>query len=360
MLFDTIETVVDLMRRAATSSGLRTTVNVIRRCYVTGRKATEEKNHLLRIKYDELLPKWNYIAEPNNRQYLSARYLRINVGDDGRFIENRPIHRILEPLETRRECNDMTMTQPAQSASELGAADSLNRLMGLAVFGEKVAANTYSLMASLNDQFAPLLKKFSSMEGKHAVWFAEACERNDIEPDKDFADQELGYLISQVRDHHKAGDFEALAIVQGFIVESLAIATYEPFLEIADRYPGAYEVFQKALDEERYHVDWVVRYLRLRFFDAEDEFLELTRRVNVHGIDCIGGTMMNIADCLDVIGMSGADCAGAMMDGYSELLERVGVESKKATHSVVSLFMPLMKKHRKEHAARQSAGNEDI
>ncbi len=36
MLFDTIETVVDLMRRAATATGLRTTVNVIRRCYEKG------------------------------------------------------------------------------------------------------------------------------------------------------------------------------------------------------------------------------------------------------------------------------------------------------------------------------------
>ena len=68
MLFDTIETVVNLMRRAATSTGLRTTVNVIRRCYETGRNATDEMKQQLRIKYDELLPKWNYIATPNNSQ----------------------------------------------------------------------------------------------------------------------------------------------------------------------------------------------------------------------------------------------------------------------------------------------------
>jgi len=63
MLFDTIETVVNLMRRAATSTGLRTTVNVIRRCYETGRNATEEMKQQLRIKYDELFPRWNYTAE---------------------------------------------------------------------------------------------------------------------------------------------------------------------------------------------------------------------------------------------------------------------------------------------------------
>lgn len=68
MLFETIETVANLMRRAATSTGLRTTVNVIRRCYETGRNATDEMKQQLRIKYDELLPKWNYTAVPKNRQ----------------------------------------------------------------------------------------------------------------------------------------------------------------------------------------------------------------------------------------------------------------------------------------------------
>ena len=68
MLFDTIETVVDLMRRAATSTGLRTTVNVIRRCYEIGRNATEEIKQQLRIKYDKLLPQWNYTANNKNRQ----------------------------------------------------------------------------------------------------------------------------------------------------------------------------------------------------------------------------------------------------------------------------------------------------
>jgi len=62
MLFDTIETVVKLMRRAATSSGLRTTVDVIRRCYEAGRKATDAMKQELRIPYDELLPKWNDTA----------------------------------------------------------------------------------------------------------------------------------------------------------------------------------------------------------------------------------------------------------------------------------------------------------
>lgn len=235
---------------------------------------------------------------------------------------------------------------PTPTQTPVDKTQAINRLMGLAVFGEMVAARTYNLMAQLRGEFEPLMKKFASMEGQHAAWFRDACRANRIEPDKEFADNELDYLIDQVNDHHAAGDFDALAVVQGFIVESMAMATYEPFLDVADQYPGTHAIFQKALDEERYHVDWVTRYLRLRFFDAEDEFLALAARVNVAGIDCVGGSMMKIADYLSAIGLSGADCAGIMMDGYTELLERVGVESKKASKNVVGLFMPLIHKYR--------------
>lgn len=64
MLFDTIDRVVELMRRASTVTGLRTTVNVIRRYYGTKRNATAEMKKELRITYDDYLPKWNYVASP--------------------------------------------------------------------------------------------------------------------------------------------------------------------------------------------------------------------------------------------------------------------------------------------------------
>lgn len=64
MLFDCIDTVVDLMRKAKTRSGLRTTVNVISKLYETGRNATEQMKENLEIVYDEFLPKWNYVATP--------------------------------------------------------------------------------------------------------------------------------------------------------------------------------------------------------------------------------------------------------------------------------------------------------
>jgi hypothetical protein len=65
-MFDRLETVVELMRKATTSTGLKTTVNVIRRMYETGRNATDEIKHNLKIVFDGLLPKWNYRATPQH------------------------------------------------------------------------------------------------------------------------------------------------------------------------------------------------------------------------------------------------------------------------------------------------------
>ena len=64
MLFDALDTVVKLMRRASTSTGLRTTVNVIHRAYQTGRKVADNFKANMSIIFDNLLPKWNYVAVP--------------------------------------------------------------------------------------------------------------------------------------------------------------------------------------------------------------------------------------------------------------------------------------------------------
>jgi hypothetical protein len=66
MLFDTLETVVELMRKASTATGLRTTVNVIKRVYERGRKATSSLKERIRsiVQFDDLLPRWNYTITP--------------------------------------------------------------------------------------------------------------------------------------------------------------------------------------------------------------------------------------------------------------------------------------------------------
>lgn len=68
MLFDSLETVVELMRNASTRTGLRTTVNVIRRFYETGEKATDQIKAALTTTFDALIPKWNYRFPPIARQ----------------------------------------------------------------------------------------------------------------------------------------------------------------------------------------------------------------------------------------------------------------------------------------------------
>ena len=64
MLFDTLDTVVRLMRKTSTRTGLRATVNVIRRVYQTGRKVADDFKATMTILFDDLLPKWNYVVQP--------------------------------------------------------------------------------------------------------------------------------------------------------------------------------------------------------------------------------------------------------------------------------------------------------
>lgn len=70
MLFDTLEHVVELMRKASTRTGLRTTVNVIRRVYETGRTASDLMKQVIRstLQFADLLPKWNYTITPQITQ----------------------------------------------------------------------------------------------------------------------------------------------------------------------------------------------------------------------------------------------------------------------------------------------------
>jgi hypothetical protein len=64
VLFDTLDTVVNMMRKTSTTTGLKTTVNVIRQLYATGRKVAADFKDTLAIVFDEILPKWNYRAAP--------------------------------------------------------------------------------------------------------------------------------------------------------------------------------------------------------------------------------------------------------------------------------------------------------
>ena len=67
VLFDRMETVMRLMPKTATQTGLSTTVHVMKKVYETGPKATDEFRENLPLKFDSVLPKWNYTAIPQAR-----------------------------------------------------------------------------------------------------------------------------------------------------------------------------------------------------------------------------------------------------------------------------------------------------
>ena len=64
VLFNALDTVVELMRKTGTKTGLTTTVHVIKRAYEKGRKVAEEFKQNMPLVFDAALPKWNYKAIP--------------------------------------------------------------------------------------------------------------------------------------------------------------------------------------------------------------------------------------------------------------------------------------------------------
>lgn len=64
ILFDTLTTVVQQIRKTTTTTGLKATVNIIRRLYETGRKVARGFKSTMTLLFDDLLPKWNYRAVP--------------------------------------------------------------------------------------------------------------------------------------------------------------------------------------------------------------------------------------------------------------------------------------------------------
>ncbi len=64
VIFKSLEIVKDLMARTKTKQGLSVTVNVFDKVYLTGRKAAESFIENMPIVFDDVLPRWNYVAIP--------------------------------------------------------------------------------------------------------------------------------------------------------------------------------------------------------------------------------------------------------------------------------------------------------
>ena len=67
VVFKSIDIVNEVMRKTKTSTGLKVFTSVLDRVFKTGRKVSEGFRKNMKIKFDEFLPKWNYVAVPSGR-----------------------------------------------------------------------------------------------------------------------------------------------------------------------------------------------------------------------------------------------------------------------------------------------------
>ncbi len=66
LIFNDIKIIKEAMANTKTKKGLRTIVSVVDKIYETGKKVTDGFKKKMRIRFDELLPQWNYQAVPQS------------------------------------------------------------------------------------------------------------------------------------------------------------------------------------------------------------------------------------------------------------------------------------------------------
>lgn len=64
VIFDSVETVRDLMATATTQTGLEVSTTILGQVYQTGRKVADDFKENMQIVFDAVLPQWNYTAKP--------------------------------------------------------------------------------------------------------------------------------------------------------------------------------------------------------------------------------------------------------------------------------------------------------
>ena len=94
MRFDTVDTPDRLMRKASTTTGLRTTVNVIRHGYETGRTVADNFKTNIAIGFDKLLTPRRLIFHCSGKP-LTPESLLIPVHQ---MAQTRVVHAALRPL----------------------------------------------------------------------------------------------------------------------------------------------------------------------------------------------------------------------------------------------------------------------
>ncbi|MEA5465836.1 ISAzo13 family transposase [Leptothoe sp. PORK10 BA2] len=64
VIFDSVQTVQQLMATATTRTGLNVFTTILDKTYQTGRKVAEGFKSNMKIVFDDFLPQWNYTAKP--------------------------------------------------------------------------------------------------------------------------------------------------------------------------------------------------------------------------------------------------------------------------------------------------------
>lgn len=64
VIFDSVQTVQQLMATATTRTGLSVFTTILDKTYETGRKVAQDFKSNMKIVFDEFLPQWNYTAKP--------------------------------------------------------------------------------------------------------------------------------------------------------------------------------------------------------------------------------------------------------------------------------------------------------
>jgi hypothetical protein len=64
VLFDSLQTVLELIKKTKTQQGLSVTVRVLDKLYEGGRTVSDTFKKHMPIVFDTVLPKWNYWAMP--------------------------------------------------------------------------------------------------------------------------------------------------------------------------------------------------------------------------------------------------------------------------------------------------------
>lgn len=64
VIFKSVEIVNEFMAKAKTTTGLSVATHILTKSFATGKKVAEGFKETMRIKFDDYLPQWNYVAAP--------------------------------------------------------------------------------------------------------------------------------------------------------------------------------------------------------------------------------------------------------------------------------------------------------